>query len=171
MAGFSTSSMIGVDLTTASSTQLFTLGTKILGSDDTEWEYVLASGSITTGQFVQVIGSGTAGVLLTANLVYNTLALDIGVAQFTISAASYGWVAKRGRNMYARVQGSAVPGGNSWAFATGGAISTSLLAAVGNTAAGIFMTQSANPAVAADCVVVQGLTMVWPRGVTTAQQS
>lgn len=168
---FSTSSQIGVDLTTASSTQLFALGTKINSSDDGEYEYVLASGSITTGGFVQVIGSGTAGLLLTSNLVYNTLALDIGVAQFTISSASYGWVAKRGRNLYALVSGSSVPGGNSWAFATGGAICTSLLAALGHTAVGIFMTTSSNPSVAGAAVVVQGLTMVWPRSLNASQQA
>ena len=169
MAGFTTSSTIGVDFNNAGSTQLFTLGTKVLGSDNSEWEYVLASGSITTGQFVQVIGSGTAGVLLTSNLVYNSLALDIGVAQYTISAASYGWVAKRGRRLYALIQGSAVPGGNAWSFATGGAITTSLAAAVGLTAAGVFLAGvSAVPAVAGDTVVVQGLTMVWPRSLTAA---
>lgn len=168
---FVTSSVLGVDLANASSTQLFTLGQKVLGSDDSEWTYVLASGSITTGQFVQIIGSGTAGVLLTSNLVYNSLALDIGVAQFTISSASYGFVAKRGRNLYALVQGSSTPGGNSWAFATGGAITTSLAAAVGNSAAGVFMTTSANPAVAGNNVVVQGLTLVWPRALVTSQQS
>ena len=168
---FATSSTIGANLTSLDSTQLFALGTKILATDNTEFEYVLASGSITTGQFVQVIGGGTAGVFITGNLVYNSLALDIGVAQYTISAGTWGWVAKRGRNLYALVQGSAVPGGNSWAYATGGAMTTSLAAGAGNTAAGIFLTTSANPSVAGGNVVVQGLTMVWPRGVTTAQQS
>ncbi len=168
---FATSSTIGANLTSLDSTQLFALGTKILTSDDGEYEYVLASGSITTGQFVQVIGSGTAGVLLTSNLVYNTLALDIGVAQYTISSAAYGWVAKRGRNLYALVSGSSVPGGNSWGFGPLGAICTSLLAAVGNSAAGIFLTTSSNPAVAATTVVVQGLTMVWPRALVVSQQS
>lgn len=164
---FTTSSFLGVDLANASATQMFTLGTKVFGSDDTEWEYVLASGSITTGQLVQVIGSGTAGVFLTSNLVNASLALDIGVAQFTISSASYGFVAKRGRNLYVRFQGSAT--GQSlvagYAFATGGALSTSLAAAVGHTCAGIFLQNSANPASAGDCVVVQGLTMVWPRAI------
>ena len=165
-----TSSVIGVDLTSASSTQLFALGTKVFGTDDSEWEYVLASGSITTGQFVRVQVSGTAGVLITAHLVYNSGGLDLGVAQFTISAASYGFVAKRGRNLYAYVSGSSVPGGNSWAFGDTGAIVTSLLAAVGHSAAGIFMTTSSNPAVAAAQVVVQGLTLVWPRSLVTANQ-
>lgn len=168
---FATSSQIGVDLANASTTQIFALGTKVLGSDNSEWEYVLASGSITTGQFVQVIGSGTAGVLLTSNLVFNSAALDLGVAQFTISAGLFGFVAKRGRNLYALVSGSSVPGGNSWAYGPLGAMVTSLLAAVGNSAAGIFLTTSSNPAVAASTVVVQGLTMVWPRAVATSQQS
>lgn len=168
---FTTSSTIGVDLNTASTTQLFALGTKVMGTDNSEWEYVLASGSITTGQFVQVIGGGTAGVFLTANLVYNSLALDIGVAQFTISAGSYGFVAKRGSNLYALFQGSSIPGGYGVAYATGGAIGTSLAAAVGNSAAGVFMTNSSNPSVAGATVVVQGLTLVWPRGLTTANPS
>lgn len=168
---FATSSQIGVDLNTASTTQLFALNYKVFGTDNSEWTYVLASGSITTGQFVQVIGGGTAGVFLTANLVYNSLALDIGVAQFTISSGSYGFVAKRGSNLYARFQGSSVPGGYGVAFATGGAICTSLAAAAGNSAAGVYMTTSSNPAVAGDNVVVQGLTLVWPRGLTTANPS
>ena len=168
---FATSSQIGVDLNSASTTQLFALGYRVTGSDDSIYEYVLASGSITTGQFVQVIGGGTAGVFLTANLVYNSLALDIGVAQFTISAGSYGFVAKQGRNLYALFQGSSIPGGYGVAFATGGAICTSLMAAAGNSAAGLFMTNSSNPAVAAATVVVQGLTMVWARGLTVANPS
>jgi len=168
---FVSQSTIGVDLNNASSTQLFALNTKVFGTDNSEWTYVLASGSITTGQFVQVIGGGTAGVFLTANLVYNSLALDIGVAQFTISSGSYGFVAKRGANLYALVQGSSVPGGNGLAYCTGGAIGTSLAAAVGNSAAGVYLTTSSNPAVAGNNVVVQGLTLVWPRGLTTANPS
>ena len=168
---YSTSSQIGVDLNNSGTTQLFALGTKVFGSDDSEWEYVFASGSITTGQFVRVQVSGTAGVLITAHLVYNSGGLDLGVAQFTISASSYGFVAKRGRNLYAYVSGSSVPGGNSWAFGDTGAIVTSLLAAVGHSAAGVFMTTSSNPAVAAAQVVVQGLTITWPRSLTAAQQS
>lgn len=168
---YSTSSQIGVDLNSASTTQLFALGTKVFGSDDSEWEYVLASGSITTGQFVRVQTSGTAGVLITAHLVYNSGGLDLGVAQFTISAGSFGFVAKRGRNLYAYVSGSSVPGGNSWAFGDTGAIVTSLLAAVGHSAAGVFMTTSSNPAVAAAQVVVQGLTITWPRSLVASNQS
>ena len=40
-----TSSIIGVDLNNAGTTQLFALGTKVFGTDDSEWEYILASGS------------------------------------------------------------------------------------------------------------------------------
>lgn len=168
---FASSSQIGVDLNNASTTQLFALGYKVFGSDDSEWTYALASGSIVTGQFVQLIGGGTAGPLQTANLVYNSVALDIGVAQFTVSAGLYAFFAKRGRNLYALVSGSTIPGGNSWAWGNTGTMVSSLLAAVGNSAAGIFLTTSSNPAVAASTVVVQGLTMVWPRALATAQQS
>ena len=168
-AAFVTSSMIGVDLQNASTTQQFALGTKVFGSNNSEWEYILASGSIATGVFVQCYTSGTAGPITTALLVYNSQGLDIGVAQFTISAGSYGFVAKRGNSLYALVSGSSVPGGAGLAFsAFAGAICTSLGAAAGNSAMGIFLTNSSNPAVADTRVVVEGLTMVWPRSPVVA---
>ncbi len=156
---FSTSSTLGVDLNNASATQLFTLNQKVIGSDDSEWTYVIATASITTGAFVYIAPQGTANLLNAAYAAAATAGASIGVAQFTISAASYGFVAKRGSNLYALVTGSLAPPAQV-GYGSLGVIGTSLLMAAGATAAGVFMWQSANSATNS---VVQGLMLTFPR--------
>lgn len=143
---FSTSSQIGVDLNNASSTQLFTLNQSVLGSDDSLWQYVLASAALVTGQIVAIQPQGTALPVTTGNIAASTAGLDLGVAQFAFSAGYYGFVAKKGTNLYILCSGTVPPTTQVAFSATSGALVTSLLAAVGNTAAGFFITTSASTA-------------------------
>ena len=137
MPQFVTSSMIGVDLVNSGSTALFALNTKVLGSDNSEWSYVIATAALTTGQCVYIAPQGTFGV------------------------GAYGFVALRGMNLYIVCSGTAGPNTSLAFSATPGAFVTSLLAAVGNTAAGIFITTSASTG-----TVVPTLGIVtWPRAV------
>lgn len=151
MAGsnFVTSSMIGVDLQNQSSTQLFALNTKVLGANDSEWHYVIATAALVTGQFVQINLNGTANILSTAILqglgVDGTTGnLDIGVAQFPVSGGAYAFVAKKGSNMFLRCSGTVPPG--ALGFQDSGTLSTSLLATDGMTALGVMIYASASTA-------------------------
>ena len=143
---FTTSSQIGVDLNNASSTQLFTLNQSVLGSDDSLWQYVVATAALVTGQLVAIQPQGTAIPLSTGFVAASTGGLDIGVAQFPISSTQYGFVAKKGTNLYILCSGTVPPTTQVAFSATSGALVTSLLAAVGNTAAGIYITTSASTA-------------------------
>lgn len=149
---FATSSLLGASFTSADSSALFALNQKALGSDNSEWQYVIATGTLTTGMSVWINTAGTAQCMGTFQL--NTLATggaDIGFAQFTLTQGQYGFVAKRGTNLYIQCSGTVgggaqvgwgVPGaqGNTGALCTGGFVG------VGCTAAGIFITTSASTA-------------------------
>lgn len=160
-----TQSTIGVDLNNPSSTALFTLGQKVLGSDNSEWHYVIATGTLTTGQLVYINTLGTAAALTTAQVAANTTGgLDIGFVQFTMPQGQYGFVAKRGTNLYVLCTGT-VPGGAALGFAAAaGTLQTAGAVAVGNTAAGIFVTTSASTATASVTTAI----VTFPRAVASA---
>ena len=167
---FATSSMIGVDLNNPSSTALFGLGTKVTGSDNSEWEYVIATGTLTTGMLCWVNTAGTAQCFGTGQLnALQTGGADIGVAQFTLTQGQYGFVAKRGTNLYILCSGT-VPGGAAVGIAgagaqgSTGALTTAGLVAAGFTAAGIFITTSASTA---GLSVATGI-VTWPRVIASA---
>lgn len=144
---FPTSSILGASFTASDTTALFALNTKALGSDNSEFQYVIATGTLTTGMCVYINTAGTAAAFTTAQLNSAiTGALDLGFTQFTLVQGAYGFVAKRGTNMYVLCSGT-VPGGAGVGFGPiAGALVTSLLVAVGQTAAGIFITTSASTA-------------------------
>ena len=151
MAGsnFATSSMLGTDLQNASTTQLFALNTKVLGTNDSEWHYVIATATLATGQFVVIFANGTAAIATTAMLGGagadgTTGMLDIGCAQFAVAAGSYAFVAKKGNNMYMRCSGTVPPG--NVAFEASGTLVSSLIAGDGLTALGCMIYASASTA-------------------------
>ena len=143
---FNVSSLLGVDINNASTTQLFTLNQKVLGSDNSEWQYCIATAALTTGQVVNIFPGGTAiaftTAILNASPTSATGPLDIGVAQFGISSSQYGFIAKRGSNLFVSVSGTCLPGGALGFSPTAGALCTGGLVAVGQTAAGIFVWTS-----------------------------
>ena len=172
MAGFVTSSILGVDLNNASSTALFTLNQKILGSNNTEWQYVFATAALTTGQFVNVYAGGTAIALTTAIIggagTSATGPVDIGVVQFPISSSQYGFVAKRGNGLQILVSGTCPIGFSVGYSFLGDCIGTAGLA-VAATAAGIFPYTSgaaANGGATAGRSIMLAV-LVYPRAITT----
>ena len=165
---FATSSILGASFTAADSTALFALNTKALGSDNSEFQYVIATGTLTTGMCVYINTAGTAAAFTTAQLnAAVTGGIDLGFAQFTMVQGSYGYVAKRGTNMYVLCSGT-VPGGSPVAFGPiAGALVTSLLAAAGQTAAGIFVTTSASTATQSVAVAI----LTYPRPLAGVPQA
>ena len=151
MPGFTQSSMIGVDYNNPSSTALFALGGKSLGSNDSEWVYCIATGTITTGMFCGVLSLGTAYMVTTAliaggDTAGTTGALDLAVAQFTVPQGQYAWFARQGLGLYVLCSATCPNGVNMGFSPNSGAITTSLGVAVGNTAVGIYITTSASTA-------------------------
>ena len=165
---FVNSSMIGVDYNNASSTALFATRTGSLGSDGSRWVYVIATGTLTTGQIVSVFPNGTAYALTTALLNGGDVAgttgyLDLAVVQTVIPQGQYGWAARDGMNLYVATTGTVTGGGNVAFAPTAGAIWNQPAAGVGASAFGIFVTTSASTATAATCIAtIQGI-----RGITT----
>ena len=93
--------------------------------------------------------------------------LDLAVVQTNVPQGQYAWAARRGLNLYVASTGT-IPVGAAVAFMpTAGAIGTSLLAAVGQTAAGVFVTTSSSTATAAVCQA----TLHWPRPLVGVPQA
>lgn len=159
----SNSSLIGANFSSTDTTALFALGTRAVGTDDTVWEYVQASGTFTTGQLVSMSPTGTAFNFITANCVATSLPIDIGAFQGDISQSEYGWVAKQGRNLYVLCTGTVTAGGLVGLSAGGGRLENAPVVAVGHTLFGIFITTSASTGTASVAVA----TLTWPRAVTT----
>lgn len=97
------SSTIGVDLNNQSATALFAVGTHVLGNNDSEWVYVQAQTTISGVSWVAYNATFSAGMASAGDV---TAGLGIALANATISASSYGWVAVRGINMTALFTGT-----------------------------------------------------------------
>ena len=69
---FVTSSILGVDFNTASTTALFALNSRALGSDNSEWVYVKATGTLIAGIVASVQAAGTAVAPTTGQLLAPT---------------------------------------------------------------------------------------------------
>lgn len=85
------SGSIGVDLNNTSTTQLFSLGSMVRGSDGSIWQYVCASSTCTAYSVVIVNSSGTCktAVLGDTNAGQGP---QLAVVQNTFAASEYGWV-------------------------------------------------------------------------------
>ena len=159
---FATSSVLGVDLNNSSTTALFTLNQRVLGDNNSEWVYVIATGTITTGKFVSIQAAGTAIAPSTGQLMAPTGVAgggEIGCIQCQALQGEYAWVATRGHNMIIACTGTIAPGvvvylGGDVAGVIGGATSC--------TMAGIFVTTSASTLQATPTTTARG-TLVYPR--------
>lgn len=168
---FVTSSMIGVDFNNPSSTQLFALGTEALGSQGSEWTYVVATGTLVTGQIVSIFPAGTAYAFTTALLNGGDTAgttgnLNLGAIQTLCPQGQFAWVCRKGLNMYVLTTGTVPPTFVGFS-PTAGALITAGLVAVGQTAAGIFITTSASTGTAA----VAQATLQFPRPLVGVPQA
>src|SRR3990167_4434282 len=135
------SSLIGANLTLTGTTALFALGTTVETSQGGHFEYVEASATQITGKFVLITPTSTAFGILTAKMTSGAAGYDIGVFQNLINQGEFGWVAKKGRNLYVLVTG-AVTAGISSCVGFGSAQSGILKSApaVSNTLHGVWIT-------------------------------
>lgn len=118
-------STVGVDLNNGSSTQLFALGTHVLGSNGTEWVYVQAETSIEGNRCVVFSSAGyTCGM---ASVGDSILGGQIATAQTSISASAFGWVAIRGVGLSIKVLGTTTAGSTLYLGGAGGGSGTGML--------------------------------------------
>lgn len=156
-----TSSLIGVDLSgIGGSTALFALGTPAMGSLNSEFAYVEATATFVTGEIVLINQAGTAKTLISSLLTANSDGYDIGFCQNVINQGEFGWVAKRGRDLYVLVTGTLTAGSDNYLAL--GANSGRLVAgtAGGATMFGIWLTESVS---ASGVRSVAKAVMQWPR--------
>lgn len=90
---FATSPIVGANLGSTSTEQLFALGTRVIGDNGTEWLYVKA-GSAVTQYDVVAINSSYSAVPVTSTLAGQ--GITPGFAQIAFAANDYGWVALKG---------------------------------------------------------------------------
>lgn len=162
---FSTSSILGVDLSgVGGSTQLFALGTGANGSNSSEWAYVEATATFVTGEIVLINQSGTAKTLISSLLTANPDGYDLGFCQNVINQGEFGWVARRGRDLYVLVTGTLTAASDNGLAL--GANSGRLVAgtAGGNTIFGVVLTESVS---ASGVRSVAKAVLTWPRFQTT----
>lgn len=156
------SSLIGANLSGSASdaTALFALGTRATGTGDSVWEYVEATATFVTGEIVLVGVNGTAKTLITGLLTGYTEGYDIGFAQGIINQGEFGWVAKKGANLYVLVTGTMTAGSDNGLAV--GANSGRLVhgTAGGNTMFGVFLTESVSASGVRSAALA---VMQWPR--------
>lgn len=156
-----TSSLIGANLNgVGDTTALFALGTPAYGSGGSEWNYVEATATFVTGEIVLISPTGTAKTLISSLLTAYAGGYDIGFCQNVISQGEFGWVAKRGRDLYVLVTGTLTAGSDNGLAL--GANSGRLVAgtAGGNTMFGLWLTESVS---ASGVRSVAKAVMQWPR--------
>ena len=172
MANFYALSQPGVDLNNQSATQLFALGTHVLGNQDTEWVYLQANTSISARTMIAFTVNGSAGMASGADILAGS---QLGTAQLTVSVSSYFWAAIRGIGLTVLTTGSATA--VSWTSGTGNGnitlaasgIPTGVLsqsqgsgsAAASGIMAGIAFTDATNQTATSTYTVA---TLSWPRG-------
>ena len=140
-----TSSVLGADFNNASSTALFALGQRVLGSDNSEWVYVKATGTLVAGLICSVQAAGTAVAPTTAYLLAPTGVAGGGalaVPQCTALQGYYVWAATRGQGLILAASGTIAAGAQVY---LGGVTEGALTTTAGScTMAGIFVTTSAS---------------------------
>ena len=92
MPFYTTSSLVGVDFNTTSTTQLFALGTKAPGSSGTEFVYCRAGSAITAFKACIINGNYTVAMASAGDLLGTVTVGRLGFPQTTFAADEYGWV-------------------------------------------------------------------------------
>ena len=155
-----TQSTIGVDLNNSSTTQLFALGTKVLGSNNSEWVYVQAATSVTAYKVVAFNGTFTCGMASGGDLIGGIA--EIAVAQTSAAASEYFWVCRRGDRVGVMCTGSVSVANQLYMAASStptGILSIS--ASASGTIYGISLVTVVDTANA----TVHSAIVSWPRGV------
>ena len=160
MASFFTqSSTIGVDLNTTSTTQLFALGTHVLGDRGSEWVYVQAATAVTLGKCVAISNAGTCAMVSATDMVLGTTP-QLGFAQVAFAASDFGWVPIRGENMAILTTGSTSATAQvcvAGSLASTGMVST--VATASGSIIGVLFVSIAQTATA----TLTGAILTWPR--------
>ena len=153
------SSLIGANLTATGTTKLYALGTTVETTQGGHFEYVEATATQISGKFVLITPTSTAFGVLTAKLTSGAIGYDLGVFQNLISQGEFGWVAKKGRNLYVLCTGT-ITAGNSSSVGFGAAASGILKSAptATNTLNGVWITTSISGG-----TQVTTATLQWPR--------
>jgi hypothetical protein len=169
---FTNGSTIGFDPTNMSATALFSVGTHMLGSNDTEWVYVQAQTTINPLCWVAFNSTFSAGMASAGDV---AAGLGIALANVTVSASSYGWVAVRGVGMSARFTGTgstAPTSGQMQLASSGGPAGVMMLGLVGTascTIGGVALVATASSTAGTASGLGSGgvdITLVnlyWPR--------
>ena len=158
------SSLIGVDFNNASATALFAPGTHALGNNGTEFVYVHASTSISGMCFVAIpTASYTAGMASGADILAG---YQLALAQTSISAQAYGWVALRGIGLTAWCNSSATAPTLVGVFLATQSSRTGVITVHGSgsgTLGGVNITEAASSTSTGALVTVN---LNWPRSIT-----
>ena len=169
---FTNVSTIGFDPANMSATALFAVGTHQIGSNDSEWLYVQAQTTINPLSWVAYNATFSAGMASAADVSFG---LGIALANVTVSASSYGWVAIRGVGMSARFTGTgstAPTSGQMQLASSAGPTGVMMLGLVGTascTIAGVALvaTSSSTAGTASGLgsggVDITLVNLVWPR--------
>lgn len=122
----------------------FTIGTHMLGSNNTEYVFCLASAALARSQWV-----GIAPLTFIATV--GTLAMavaqshQLGVAQTAIAAGSYGWIAIRGSQLQVLAKLGSLANAKLYPSTSAGRVSSTSIHTSGPLT-GITLTQSSTSA-------------------------
>lgn len=154
------SSTVGIDLNNASTTQLFALGTKCFGSNNSEWIYVQAATSVTAYKAVSINSTFTCGMASGADFLLAQQ--ETAWAQTSIPASSFAWVVRRGDSVGVMCTGS-VSANNQLFLAASGTPTgmCSISASASGTLYGVTLVSVVDTALA----TVHTAVLTWPRGV------
>jgi len=162
-----TQSLLGVDLNNTSTTQLFALGTKVAGSNNTEWVYVQAATAVTAFKCVSINATFTCGMASVTDIIGTSATSgQLGWAQNAFAASDFGWVPVRGGGLYVMMTGSStVAAGVVPVCAGGSAVSTgmcSMVATSTGTLQGITIVAQGSGGQTASATAAQAI-LSWPR--------
>jgi hypothetical protein len=108
-----TSSLLGANLSADDATALFALGTVAETTSGGHFEYVEVTLTLSTGQLVIITPTNTAFIALSSKMTSGAAGYDLGVTQGVISQGRFGWVAKKGRDLYVQCTGTITAGTDS----------------------------------------------------------
>lgn len=153
-------SVIGVDTANPSSASSHKLGECAFGGDNTEWVYVqcASSASITQYDTVAIDENYQAEPVTPALL---NVGHGVGFAQAAFTKNQFGWVAKRGSNINARVAASCNADVELYATATAGVLDDAVTTAT-DLVKGVVAVTGTTTSVAKAVEIIA----TWPRANT-----
>lgn len=153
-----TSSVIGVDLNNSSTTQLFALGTKVMGSQNSEWVYVQTATSVTAYKAVAYNGAFTAGMASGADFISGQH--EVAWPQTSAAASEYFWACRRGDSVGVMCTGSVSVG--TQLFLAASSTPTGILS-ISASASGTIYGISLNTVNQTATATIQSAVITWPR--------